>query len=203
MRKPRDRYIAVREDGLDEHDIPPPFDQRHAATVGERSSIKNAIRCLVRSAVASDVKEAPTDADAGKNFEARSDDDYWAKGWLADSPASHAPSGSSKLYGGSFGPADALRSRMYLAKFPEGRHALEAYRELIQVIEYCEKHLVMPEEYGDPPFESVARLHSLHNSLASKRGVELLPDPETVNLGELSRRIEATNVILKRLVDRE
>ena len=33
MRKPRDRYVAVREDGLDEHDIPPPFDVRKVVAI--------------------------------------------------------------------------------------------------------------------------------------------------------------------------
>lgn len=207
MRKPRDRYVAVREEDLDEHDIPPPFDQRHAAKSGDRDSIQRAIRGMNKSSTANAsevaaILPASTESDARQLIAEQTDDDYWETGWHRNSPPSFAPSGSSPYYGGAFGPADALRSRMYLAKFPRGRHALEAYRELTQVIEYCEKYHVLPEAFGDPPFESVATLHALHNNLASKRGAELLPDPKEVNLDELVGRIEATNEMLKKLIAR-
>ncbi|MGE0697917.1 MAG: toll/interleukin-1 receptor domain-containing protein [Hyphomicrobiaceae bacterium] len=46
MRKPRDRYVAVREDGLDEHDIPPPFDVRHAIVLTNRLRLIGSIAPL-------------------------------------------------------------------------------------------------------------------------------------------------------------
>ena len=44
MRKPRDRYVALREDGLDQHDIPPPFDVRHAVRVEAWEAIRGALQ---------------------------------------------------------------------------------------------------------------------------------------------------------------
>lgn len=46
MRKPRDRYVAVREGGLDEHDIPQPFNVRHAASLDDRAAILSSVERL-------------------------------------------------------------------------------------------------------------------------------------------------------------
>lgn len=43
MRRPRDRYVAVRAPGLDEHDIPPPFDVRHTVDLSASTSVLAAL----------------------------------------------------------------------------------------------------------------------------------------------------------------
>lgn len=61
MRKPRDRYVAVREDGLDEHDIPPVrweaccfprgHQQHRLGDCRSRPTNSSKLQCLRRAAV--------------------------------------------------------------------------------------------------------------------------------------------------------
>ena len=86
MRKPRDRYVAVREDGLDEHDNPPPFDVRKAAVVLlisiERALTRNdeAIEAALRRIQQNDEEQAWAETHSRRKYAGASSSDMdWSR----------------------------------------------------------------------------------------------------------------------------
>lgn len=82
MRKPRDRYIAVRENGLDEHDIPPPFDVRHVVLVDAWAAIATSVkaRCGIQASSVASVGDDTSDDQQWREVEkiyARKSSSWW------------------------------------------------------------------------------------------------------------------------------